>query len=242
MKVLIFSFFQLIFISLAFGAFEIPPLDNPVVDQAGMLSSAEQMSLSESIRDYRRRGGPQIGVLVVSDLGGLTIEEASIKVADKWQLGGGKNDDGVLVLLSKKERAVRIEVGQGLEGSLPDIYAKRIIEDTMIPRFRQGQFGLGLVEGLQAAAQHINKEIPFNSGFQRNYPRERSHGVTMPPFFKLLFFIFMFIMFIKFPFLFIGFGGHRRGGFGGSGWGGGSSGGWSGGGGGFSGGGASGRW
>lgn len=235
MKIVLSLF--LLFPIKSFAEFQIPPLESPVVDAAGMLSSSERQTLNNEIRDYRGRGGPQIGVLIVNSLGGLTIEEAAIKAADKWKLGGAKGDDGLLVLLSKEEHGVRLEVGQGLEGVLPDAYAKRIIEDTMIPYFKDGRFGQGIEEGLSRAASYINKDIPFASGY-REY-RERPTRPHLPPFFKFLFFIFMMIMFIRFPWLFLAFGG--RGG-GSSSWGGGSSGGWSGGGGGFSGGGASGRW
>ncbi len=228
---------------LSFAEFQVPQnLNSPVVDEAGLIEQREREELISQIRGYHKRGGPQIGILTVADLGGLTIEEASIKVADQWKLGTAKGDDGVLVLISKKERAVRIEVGQGLEGVLPDVQTKRVIEDTMIPHFRSGKFGRGLEEGLEHAAGLINPQIPFYNGYR---PNDISNHLSVPPFFKFLFFIFMIFLFFKFPFLFIGGGGGRYYGGGGN-WGGGSfgggSGGWSGGGGGFSGGGASGRW
>lgn len=230
--------------SLGFAEFQIPRLDSPVVDEARLLHPGERDELISQIKSYHQRGGPQIGVLTVNDLGGLSIEEASIKVADQWKLGTAKGDQGLLILISKKERAVRIEVGQGLEGVLPDLHAKRIVEGTMIPHFRSGKFGRGLEEGLEHAAGLINSKNPFYTGHHR---RDISDVLSVPPFFKFLFFLFMIFLFFKFPFLFIGAGGGRYYGGGGSNWsgggfGGGSSGGWSGGGGGFSGGGASGRW
>ncbi|OQW53495.1 MAG: hypothetical protein A4S09_07825 [Proteobacteria bacterium SG_bin7] len=237
--VLSFAFF--ILPVLSFAELKVPRLNSPVIDEARLIGLRERDELISEIRDYRQRGGAQVAVLTVEDLGGLTVEEASIKIAERWKLGTEKSDQGLLVLISKKERAVRIEVGQGLEGVLPDVQVKRIIEDIMIPYFRDGKFGRGVHEGLVRAAELIDPKVPFYSGYQRD---DRPNVVHMPPFFKFLFFLFMIFLFFKFPFLFVGGGrGHRYGGssWGGGNWGGGS-GGWSGGGGGFSGGGASGRW
>ncbi len=237
------SFSILLLTSVALAEFKIPPLDAPVVDTAQLLSANERNQLSDLIRNYRERGGPQVGVLLMPSLEGLTIEEASIKVADAWKLGSAKGDEGLLILISRDERAVRIEVGQGLEGELPDVRAKRIIEDIMIPQFRRGNFADGIAAGLAEAANIINKDVPFGAGGKRSRARYSDELPRFPPLVKFLFFLFLVFMFFKFPFLFIGIpgGGYHRGYGGGRSWGG-SSGGWGGGGGGFSGGGASGRW
>src|SRR6185436_11697064 len=105
----------------------------PVMDQAGVLSARESSKLDSYLQSVREKGGPQIGILTIPSLQGQTIEEFSIKVADKWKLGGAKADDGAVIVLSVQDHKVRIEVGQGLEGNVTDLYSKRIIDRVMIP-------------------------------------------------------------------------------------------------------------
>lgn len=213
----------------------------PVIDQAGLLRIQDEAEIEKLLRQTQESGLAQIQVLTVPNLQGETIEQASIQIVDQWKLGTAKGDNGVLILVAKEERKVRIEVGQGLEGVLPDITAKRIVSDIMIPFFRQGQFSQGIYAGTLAVLQSID---PKMAGDKEQYtevvPDKKADR------FHLLINILILIFFIFIAF--IGRGGRGRrlrgggfyGGFGGGGFGGG--GGWSGGGGGFSGGGASGGW
>jgi uncharacterized protein len=233
--------------------FEVPPLGYPVQDDVGFFSSSFVSKFSEQLKSLKLQGGPQIQILVLPYLRGLTIEEASIKVMDKWKLGDQKRDDGILILIADKERKVRIEVGQGLEGALPDIEAKHIIEDLVVPQLKKGRREPAVVAAVQSILHHVRKEYPENAEFQKAFANEAhsaesSEGFSLSH--NLLVFIFM-VFFILIRLFFGGWGGPRRdggsgifyGGGSGRGWGGGgSSGGWSGGGGGFSGGGASGDW
>jgi uncharacterized protein len=233
----------------ALAAYTPPALTGPVVDRAGLLSSADESRLDGLIRRLREQGGTQIGILTEPDLGGLSIEEASIKVAEKWQLGSAAKDDGILIMIAKAERAVRIEVGQGREGDLPDAYARRIVDDVMIPHLKQGEFGNALLAGVQAITARTDPGFDAGAAPARrpaSWSRER--GAPIP--FNVLFILFLIFVFVirsrarRSGLLggLIGYSAGRSWGSRSSGWGGGGGGSWGGGGGGFSGGGASGRW
>ncbi len=229
--------------------FKVPALTGPVVDQAGMLAAGTQEKLSRFLVKLHDQGGAQIQVLTVPNLGGLSIEEASIKAVDAWKLGSAKSDNGILLMLSRDERRVRIEVGQGFEGDLPDVTASRIVREVIIPRFKEGDMDRGIVDGVLAIVHYVNPK--FLDGENAAGPAiQGKRGLTLHHLFLLFFFVF-----ILMPLLFSrsarrsgltgallgyalggGFSGRGGGGFGGGG------GGWSGGGGGFSGGGASGGW
>ncbi len=222
-------------------ALEVPKHSGPVVDLAGVLSRTEQNQIAASLVHFRRTYGPQLQVLVIPELQDETIETFSIKVVDKWQLGDKAKDDGVLLLVATADRKVRIEVGQGLEGDLPDALAGRIVQNGIIPFFKQGQVGAGILTGLSLIAESVggkleNVPTPRLQRQQRGKPS--SSG-----------FVIFLLLFLIGPRL---FGGRRRRGMGGALLGGmllGSAlggrhggGGFGGGGGGFSGGGASGSW
>ena len=233
--------------------FKVPRLAGPVVDNGGFLSPSAANRLSGALKQLKlKSGGTEIAVLTVEDLGGLTIEQASIKVVDKWQLGSADKDNGVLLMFAKKERRVRIEVGQGLEGSLTDAYSKRIIDETIIPLFRSGDTEQGILLGAYQIAQRIHPELDLETIFnaknaewtRRSSPRGSSGLGALLPLVFILLLIFggrgrggMGGGLLTGMLLGSMMGGGRRG-SGGSGW----SGGGFGGGGGFSGGGASGGW
>ncbi|MFT5694268.1 MAG: hypothetical protein ACI9QQ_000241 [Myxococcota bacterium] len=236
----------------AAAEFVVPALSSPVVDTAGLLSPSSKQRLEDAIRALQKQGATQIAVLTVKSLEGETIEQASIRVTDKWQLGSGKEDNGVLLMLARDERRVRIEVGQGLEGALTDAYSKRIIDEAITPLFREGDIDAGLTMGVYQIAQRTNPKIdlrPYLEGSLRNPNKRRGRRSGGSPFSTLMFLLLGIPMVLMRAGLFGG-GSHyrRRGGYywgGGGGFSGGGGfggGGFSGGGGGFSGGGASGGW
>lgn len=244
-KTALLSFAFLLALPAAAAAFKVPALTGPVVDNAGMLSGTTKAQLDGALRKLWNSGGSQIAVLTVPDLAGLTIEEASIKVVDQWKLGTAKGDKGILLLVAKAERSARIEVGQGLEGDLPDAYARRIIDDVLVPEFKAANYDGGIMQAVAAIAARTDPDttLDLNAGLagENHAPRRAS------PFFPFI--IFLVIMFAGILPRLFGFSSRssRYGGFGGGGWGGGGGfggggGGFSGGGGGFSGGGASGQW
>lgn len=231
---------------------KVPALTGPVVDEAGLLDRGDEARLEALARAARAQQGGrgvQLQFLIVPSLDGEPIEDFSIRVAEAWKIGSKGADNGVLVTVSRDDRAVRIEVGGGLEGELTDVQASRIIRDAIVPAFQRGQYGDGLY---QAGVQILGAlgALPANVAAP---PRSRpaAHVSSLTVLFFVVAFLFLRIMagfgarrrglLWALPWI-LGSGGRGRGGpWGGGGFGGGG-GGWSGGGGGFSGGGASGRW
>lgn len=136
----------------------VPPLKARVTDLTGVLSAAERQALEDKLARFELDKGSQIAVLIVPTTQPETIEEYSIRVAEAWQLGRKGVDDGVLLLVARDDRAVRIEVGYGLEGVIPDAVAKRIIEEIIVPRFRTGDYAGGLNSGVAALMRLIAGE------------------------------------------------------------------------------------
>jgi uncharacterized protein len=118
----------------------VPPLRGRVTDLTGTLVDTQRTALEQKLAAFEARKGSQIAVLLLPTTKPETIEQYSIRVAQQWRLGRKGVDDGALLLAALQDRTVRIEVGYGLEGALPDALAKRIIEDHVIPRFRQGDY------------------------------------------------------------------------------------------------------
>ena len=225
-------------------AFEVPGLTGPVVDKAGLLTAATERQIAEALVKIRAsKDGAHIAVLTVPDLEGVTIEQAGIQVVDKWQLGTADRDNGVLLLVARQERQIRIEVGQGLEGDLPDAIAKRIIAESMTPLFASGNFDEGILVGVFQIATRANPQLdvrPLFAAEGGRWQRSQGEGLGLLSLLPILIIVLLFI-----------FGGRgMRGGLltgmilGGlmGGRGGGGGGGFGGRGGGFSGGGASGGW
>lgn len=226
--------------------FQVPALTGPVVDEARMLSPDVRGQLERYLRRLRDGGGSQIQVVTLDTLGGLSIEEVGIKLADAWKLGDAKKDDGIILIVARAERRVRIEVGQGREGDLPDITASRIIREVIVPRLRQGSGDQAIVHGVAAIVHYTDPNVDTNAPATRE-----SGGGSLLIQLLLLFGLLIFGVFMsqfnrRGPWGGFGGGGFGGGGFGGGGFGGfgggDSGGGWSGGGGGFSGGGSSGSW
>src|SRR5437868_9514281 len=128
------------------GAAEVAvaPLSGRVVDQTGTLSSGDIASLTQTLKNLEARKGSQVAVLIVPTTAPETIEQYSIRVAEAWKIGRRKIDDGALLVVAKDDRKLRIEVGYGLEGALNDVTAKRIIDEVITPRFRNGDFAGGI--------------------------------------------------------------------------------------------------
>jgi uncharacterized protein len=122
----------------------IPTLSTPVTDLTNTLSAAEQQALAQKLGSFAQEKGSQIAVLIVSTTQPEDIAQYSLRVAEAWKIGREKEDDGVIVVVAKNDRKMRIEVGYGLEGAIPDAIAKRIVSDVMAPYFRQGDFAGGL--------------------------------------------------------------------------------------------------
>ncbi|MEP7247299.1 MAG: TPM domain-containing protein [Gammaproteobacteria bacterium] len=146
------------------GQQPIPALAARVTDLTGTLTAPQRAGLEQKLTAFEERKGSQVAVLIVPTTEPEVIEQYSIRVVDEWKLGraktdGGKRvDDGALLLVAKDDRKIRIEVGQGLEGAIPDAIAKRIISETISPLFREGDFYGGINAGLDQIIRVIDGE------------------------------------------------------------------------------------
>ena len=129
----------------------------PVVDQAAMLAPAETAALNQKLRTLHEAQVMQGAIVLIDNLNGMSDFDYGMAVFQRWQLGDRTRDDGLLILLSQKEHAIRIITGRGLEGDIPDIYAKQII-NAMVPQFKQGHFAAGLESGVDTLAAHLQAD------------------------------------------------------------------------------------
>ena len=129
----------------------------PVVDQAAMLAPAETAALNQKLRTLHEAQVMQGAIVLIDNLNGMSDFDYGMAVFQRWQLGDRARDNGLLILLSQKEHAIRIITGRGLEGDIPDIYAKQII-NAMVPQFKQGHFAAGLNSGVDTLAAHLQAD------------------------------------------------------------------------------------
>ncbi len=131
-------------------AVDVPYLTGRVTDNAEILSASVRTALTERLKAHEDRTGNQIAVLTVSSLEGESIEEYAEAVFKEWKLGQKGKDNGILIIVAPQDRRMRIEVGYGLEGALPDSLAGSIIRNAMTPRFKTGDYGSGIEAGVNA--------------------------------------------------------------------------------------------
>ena len=213
-----------------------------------MLTDSEEQLLETLMESYKKGTSHEIALLTLPDLGGANLETLSLEVARSWGLGGEDANNGALLLISRDDRKMRIEVGRGLEGTLTDSVAGRIIRDVITPAFKQGRFEPGIRAGVIA----IHSAIGGDYGpIERSRSANQQSGSVFKALVPLLFLLFFFLgnkgnlggrggSNLPLWLLLSSSMSSGRGGHGGGGGGGGFSG--FGGGGGFSGGGASGGW
>lgn len=236
----LFALLCVLLMGVAYGsAFVTPPLAGGVNDYAHLIDESLEVQLSEALKDIYSQGGPQLAVLTVDSLQGFPIEDASMQVVKSWKLGTEAKDNGILLLIAKNDRKVRIEVGQGVEGDLTDAYSRRIIDNIIVPHFRRGDFSSGILMGVDGILQRMSPPIHLDEYLGKSHFESSSQGQLT--WLHILIFIIIIIVLSQFNSPRFYGGGGWGGGFGGDSFGGGS-GGWSGGGGGFSGGGSSGSW
>lgn len=167
MKIQVFFIYFALNLSLIFPQ-SIPELKKPVMDLVGILKPSEISSLENLILNLQKEKGSQIGVLIVESTLPYSIEEYSIKVAEQWKLGRKGVDDGVLFLIAIKDRKMRIEVGYGLEGAIPDAKAKQILDDYVKPYFKKGDYYNGIYSGIGMLEKLIRGEsLPESENFQQ---------------------------------------------------------------------------
>jgi len=139
----------------------VPELKKRVTDLTDTLKEQEKIELEKILKDFEKRKGSQVAVLIVPSTEEEAIEQFSIRVVDEWKIGRKKIDDGVLLLIAKNDRKLRIEVGRGLEGALTDALSKRIIEEIIKPEFKSQKFFEGVKKGAEAITKVIDgEELP----------------------------------------------------------------------------------
>lgn len=150
----------------------IPKLEVRVTDLTGTLTAAQQAELEQKLKDFEAQKGVQIAVLLLPSTQPEQIEQYSIRVAEAWKLGRKKVDDGALLIIAKNDRTLRIENGYGLEGVLTDAASNRIIEDTMLPLLRQGQYFAAITAGVDQMMRLIDGEPlpPPDRNWQHRQP------------------------------------------------------------------------
>jgi uncharacterized protein len=153
----------LLWIALLGGAWAqdlvpVPPLKGRVTDLTGTLTPSQVADLERSLAAFEARKGSQIAVLLVPTTKPEDIAQYSIRVADQWKVGRKKVDDGLIVVVAKNDHKLRIEVGYGLEGVVPDIVARRVIRETMAPHFVEGDFYGGLRAGTEQLMKLVDGE------------------------------------------------------------------------------------
>jgi len=157
---------------------EVPALSGRVVDQASLLPPAEQRGLESRLAAFEASTGHQVAVLTVSSLGGEPIETYSMRVVEAWELGRAEADDGVLLLIAQDDRQMRLEVGYGLEGELTDMASRRVLDNVVAPRFRQGDFAGGVTAGVEAVIAVLEEGESGVERFAVSEPRRGDSDST----------------------------------------------------------------
>lgn len=136
----------------------VPLLTGHVIDQTGTLTAEQKASLEQTLTAFEARKGSQLAVLMISSSAPEEIEPYALRVAEQWKLGRKKVDDGAILVVAKNDRTLRIEVGYGLEGALNDATSKRIIDEIILPRFKQQDFYGGITAGVGQIIRVIDGE------------------------------------------------------------------------------------
>ncbi|MCG6929578.1 MAG: TPM domain-containing protein [Desulfofustis sp.] len=161
-----------LFVCLQAVALDVPQLQGRVNDRADILSPATRAQLESVLKTLESTDSTQIVVLTIASLKGDSLEEFSMRVVEQWQIGSKDLDNGVLLLVARDDRKIRIEVGYGLEGKLTDMTAGRIIRNVITPRFQQGNFDQGIIDGVGAIVATVRgqfsaSDTPLLSGSQK---------------------------------------------------------------------------
>jgi uncharacterized protein len=244
-----------LFVVTSAGALEVPKLGGRVNDHAGILPDDSEQRIDRKLESHEKATGQEFAVLTLRSLEGDSLEDFSIRTVEAWKLGSKEKDQGLLLLVVKDDRKVRIEVGHGLEGSITDAFSSRVIRSVLVPAFKTGDYASGVESALDLLIRHETN----GASVPAEKPVRRRQKPAIPSLAVVLLFLVPFLL----PFFFAARGGYGRrrsrglghwyGGLGGlgtgsygGGWSGGGGfgrgGGFSGGGGSFGGGGASGSW
>ena len=185
MKKYLFTLLSLFILNtLLFAAPNFPELTGMVVDRANILNSSQKQTLTELLKEEESKSSNQIVIVTLDTLDGYTIEEYGYQLGRYWQIGQKDKNNGVLLIVSMAEKAIRIEVGYGLEGALTDKISHEIIEYIIKPNFRQKNFYKGIFEASQAIVSAVEGEYKAQ---EHNVPKPSSQNWIV------LYFIFIFL-------------------------------------------------
>ncbi len=165
-KLSLISFVVITFFSFSFAELEVPKLTQRVTDFAGILTAEQIKSLEYKLQKFEEETSNQIAILIIPSLEDEDINDFSMKVVEKNKLGQAGKDNGVLFLIAIQDRKMRLEVGYGLEGALPDVLCDQILRNIVRPKFRQGDYYGGINAGIDAIISATKGEFKAN-------PRER---------------------------------------------------------------------
>ena len=163
-------------------AFDVPPNDGFVTDVTGTLSVEQEQALEATLDAYREQTSNEIAVLIVRSLSGADLVQTAVDTGRSWGVGTAENSNGALMLIALEEREITIQLGYGLEGALPDIVTKGIIEKDILPEFRDGKYYEGIDAGITAMEKHIGGEYTAE-----RYTAPEASGIF--PFFLVFFLI-----------------------------------------------------
>ena len=155
-----FGILALVFASVAGAAdtVAVPSLKARVTDLTGTLDAAQLASLEAELRAFEQKKGSQVAVLMLPSTQPEAIEQYSMRVAESWKIGRAKVDDGVILIIAKNDQRLRIEVGYGLEGAIPDVVAKRVIREVIAPHLLANDFYGGIRDGTRTLMKLIEGE------------------------------------------------------------------------------------
>lgn len=186
---LLAGLFLLATTTLAWGR-EVPAFQGYVNDYANLISPGARQQLTELLSAFDQSDSTQVAILTIDSLEGEDLEGFSIRVVDQWKVGQQGKDNGVLLLVAKQERKIRIEVGRGLEGVLTDLLSGRIIDQAIAPAFRAGQIDQGFINGAQAIIAATRGE------FKAGPNARRRTGDKAPPIVSYLFIALLLVAFL----------------------------------------------
>lgn len=169
------------------AALDVPALKARVNDYAGLLTPSTANQLEQALLAFEESDSTQIVVLTISSLKGESLEDYSMQVAEAWKVGQKDLDNGAILLISKSDRKIRIEVGYGLEGSLTDMISGQIIRNVIVPAFRSGNFDQGIANGVAAMMAAVRGE--FQAQPAKQQPRGRESSVSFIPVIVFIFLI-----------------------------------------------------
>lgn len=170
-------------------AFDVPPNDGFVTDTAGLLTKQQDAALEAGLQQYKDQTSNEIAVVILPTLGGEAIEDVGLAVARKWGVGSKAKNNGILMVIGYAEHEVRFDVGYGLEGAVPDLVARGIIDTDIVPKFRSGDYNGGITAAIDSLRKHIAGEYTAD-----RYAAKAEDGYFSPAFFIALFILFQWLI------------------------------------------------